>query len=64
MIPDTSNLRLGMEYLLDDRGYLFRLIYTNDWDAQLEADKAVQPPTASHPRSACSASELEPMLVV
>lgn len=41
MNPDTSNLRLGLEDLLDDRDYLFRLVDTIDWDAQLDAVKAV-----------------------
>lgn len=30
-------LKLGLENLLDDHDYLFRLINTIDWDAQLEA---------------------------
>lgn len=41
MNPDTDSLRLGLENLLDDRDYLFRLLDSIDWDAQLEAVSAV-----------------------
>lgn len=41
MTSDTDSLRLGLENLLDDRDYLFRLLDTIDWDAQLDAVTAV-----------------------
>lgn len=41
MNPDIADLRLGLENMLDDRDYLFRLLNTIDWEAQLEAVRAV-----------------------
>lgn len=36
-----AGLRLGLENLMDDRDYLFRLVNTIDWDSQLEAIRGV-----------------------
>lgn len=41
MMRDLSDLRLSFENLLDDRDYLFRLLDSINWDAQLEAVTAV-----------------------
>lgn len=49
MPTDPERLKLGLEDLLDDRDYLYRLVATIDWDAQLDAIKAV---LREHRRSA------------
>lgn len=36
-----ERLRLGLENLMDDRDYLYRLISNIDWDAQLDAVRSV-----------------------
>ena len=36
-----AGLRLGLENLMDDRDYLFRLVNTIDWESQLEAIRGV-----------------------
>lgn len=41
MTPDLNDLRRGLENLLDDRDYLFRLLDSIDWEAQLEAVRSV-----------------------
>jgi hypothetical protein len=41
MSPDAMESRLSFDDLLDDRDYLFRLLDTIDWDAQLEAIRSV-----------------------
>jgi hypothetical protein len=38
---EIEHIRHGLEGLLDDRDYLYRLVSTIDWDAQLEAIRAV-----------------------
>lgn len=38
---EFERLKLGLENLLDDRDYLYRLVSTIDWDAQLDAVGAV-----------------------
>lgn len=49
MLTDPERLKLGLEDLLDDRDYLYRLVATIDWDAQLDAIRAV---LREHRRSA------------
>ncbi|ESY22448.1 hypothetical protein [Mesorhizobium sp. C395A] len=49
MTTDPERLKTGLENLLDDRDYLYRLVSTIDWDAQLEAIRAV---LREHRRSA------------
>lgn len=49
MTTDPERLKLGIENLLDDRDNLYRLVATIDWDAQLDAIRAV---LGEHRRSA------------
>ncbi|WP_156386443.1 hypothetical protein [Rhizobium sp. Leaf391] len=49
MPTDPERLELGLEDLLEDRDYLYRLVATIDWDAQLDAIRAV---LREHRRSA------------
>lgn len=49
MTTDPERLKLGLENLLDERDYLYRLVATIDWDAQLDAIRAV---LGEHRRSA------------
>ncbi|RWO22122.1 hypothetical protein [Mesorhizobium sp.] len=48
-MTDPEHRRLGLENMLEDRDYLYRLVSTIDWDAQLEAIRAV---LREHRRSA------------
>lgn len=41
MSPSVSELAHGLDNLLDDRDYLYRLVETIDWDAQLDAIRGV-----------------------
>jgi len=42
MAPDDfERFKLGLENMLDDRDYLYRLVSTIDWDAQLQAIRSV-----------------------
>lgn len=41
MNPEVAELRVGLDNLLDDRDYLFRLLDSIDWDAQLDAIRSV-----------------------
>lgn len=41
MSSETTGPRLSFDDLLDDRDYLFRLLDTIDWDAQLDAIRSV-----------------------
>jgi hypothetical protein len=41
MSPESTSPRPSFDDLLDDRDYLFRLLDTIDWDAQLDAIRSV-----------------------
>lgn len=41
MNPEITDLRLGLDNLLDDRDYLLRLLDSIDRDAQLDAIRTV-----------------------
>ncbi|MBZ9810944.1 MULTISPECIES: hypothetical protein [unclassified Mesorhizobium] len=41
MNPEIADQRLGLDNLLDGRDYLFRLLDSIDWDAQLGAIRSV-----------------------